>query len=107
MDNIRPPVFTVGKIDRYLKIMAHASATGDVFLKMGCRLDGYPGGIVFSSMMDARRYISEGLDHSKGFGVFEIDADWEQDCYQSTPDAYWRNLLVDRPIKHLVADAKN
>lgn len=105
MDSERPPLFTIGKIEAYTRIMGHASVTGEILLKLGCRLDGYPGGIVFSSVQDARRYINEGIGPDKGYGVYEIEADWEQDCYPRAQDDYWRHLLVDRPIKCLVVNA--
>lgn len=57
--------------------------------------------------MDARRYIN--ISGNKGaYSVFELDADWEHDCYEQSDlfvDCYWRYLINDRPIVCLVEDA--
>lgn len=107
-DPKRPSSFTIGQAKSYLKNLAECYSCGGALLKKGM-YNNYPGGIVFITPMDARRYINENLsENTKGYSVFELDADWEHDCYEQTElfdNCYWRYLISDRPIICLVEDA--
>lgn len=107
----RPHTFTIGDTVSYMTAMKVAEAAGEVMLKTGRYIAGekgrtndYPGGIVFRTVADARKYLAKEVSekHRKAWGVFEMDADWEHDCYQKTDEQYWRNLIYDRPIIKLV-----
>lgn len=102
-----PPTFTIGCTEGYLEEIANCQSQGEILLKKGMH-DNYPGGIVFQNPIDARRYIDDLPKNGKAYSVFEIDADWEQDCYEQTDlfdDCYWKYLIGDRPIVCLVEDA--
>lgn len=108
-DPQRPVTFTIGNTDSYLKGMVECFSSDEaIFLKKGM-YDSYSGGIVFQTPADARRYINESMSkNTKAYSVFELDADWEHDCYEQTDlfaDCYWRYLIHDRPIVCLVEDA--
>ena len=104
----RPPTFTIGNTESYLQGLTQSLSEDVALLKTGMH-DNYPGGIVFQTPMDARRFINENLSKETiVFSVFELDADWEHDCYERGylfDKCYWRYLIKARPIVCLVEDA--
>lgn len=106
-DPKRPVTFTIGQTSSYLKRMAECLSFDKLLLKRGMH-NNCPGGIVFQTSINAKRYINERLSRNKEkYSVFEIDADWEHDCYEQTDlfnSCYWKYLINDKPIVCLVED---
>lgn len=64
----------------------------------------YPGGYAFKTAEDAQRRIDEAYP-DRGFAVFGLLADWEQDTYPNPNGGWWHNLLVDVEIVLLEKEA--
>ena len=88
-------IYTIGNQESYDDALRQNGAQGIKTLKMG-RRDDYPGGYAFQTASDAARRIAEAYP-GRGFAIYEVDADWDQDTYPSAA-GWWRNLKTDRPI---------
>lgn len=89
-------IFTVGHEGRYDRLMSRG-----VFMKQG-RLRNYPGGLVFRTAADARRYMLE-LGQHDGWAVYEVDADWEHDTKMSE-HGWWHALIRDSVVTRKVVE---
>ena len=84
-------LYTVGPRRRY---KAFIEVWGNLY-KQG-RTENYPGGCVFQTKADARRYIGK-IESTKEMGVFGLQASWGIDT-EPSEDGWWHYLLKDRPI---------
>jgi hypothetical protein len=92
-------IYCIGLRTKYER--AFAAPGGAVKLGRGTGSDGrpYPGGWVWQSVAEARRFIAgNGLDATHE--VYGVLADWERDA-EMTPGDHTRRLSRDAPIVRL------
>jgi hypothetical protein len=78
-------VYTLGNKESYRRGLKEH---GEDFKKLG-RTEDYSGGSVWQTSKEVFDYIKENSPRLDAYGVFEIDANWEQDteeCGESFHD---------------------
>lgn len=95
-------IYTLGYKEHYRKGLKEH---GKEFKKLG-RTKDYSGGSVWQTSKEVFDYIKENSPRLDNYGVFEIDANWDQDTEECGEE--WHDLLkTSRIIREMVDERKD